>query len=186
MVVNVASPELMGLFGLTWAEKVASFMDARLSGSAKKKMHDITQSGGMNIKLVDNLYNEYIALLARGNQPAQFVIAPDSKGNGGDFTSNSLMLADAIGGKTNVESSIVLNFLRAMFVLARDGKIPFERWNPAGYQQTTELRKTFATERKPSGIAQVITGATNTSKVIAVIAGLGVAGYLLSQLKQFK
>lgn len=189
MVKHFVNTELMGIFGLAWNEKVASFMADRLSGTSKKKMQDFTQPGGLNVKIVDNLYNYYMASLASGGSPIAFSIAPDKDGNGGDFDVNTLRLADSLQSSTNTDSGIVLNFLRAIWVLARDGKIPYEKWNPVAYEKTTALRKSIPTEQKGGFLQKaesVVTGATNTSKVLMVIAGLGVAGYLLSQLKYFK
>lgn len=179
--VSKASPEHMGIFGFSWQEKVAKFMKTQLKGTAAaKKVSDFFQAGGLNVSLVNNMYNEYAALMATGFAPVDFTVQPDSEGNGGTMTQNSFTVAARISDKTNVDASIVLPFLRALFVLSRDGKIPFAKWNPAGFKQSTALRKTFSTEK---GILEVAQSAGKTANVLMWIAGIGVGAYFLSQLK---
>ena len=178
MKIAIRNPEMMGILGLGWDEKVVSFMKDRLSGIAKTKI---------NVDIVKNMYNYYMASLATGGKPVGFVAAPDAAGNGGDFDINTLRLADSIQASTNTDSSTVLNYLRAIWVLARDGKIPYEKWNPSEYLKTTDLRKSIPTEQ--SGVLKqlgVVAGqASSTGKILLVVAGLGVTAYLLSQLKAF-
>lgn len=176
--------EYMGIFGLSWQEKVASFVKNRLKGTAiQKKLSDFFQSGGLNVSLIKNLYNEYAALMAMGNAPADFVVLPNQSGDGGEFKQSTITLASKIATKTNVDNSIILEFLRALFVLARDGKIPFEKWNPQGYKESTQLRKTFETEK--TILDTVVKPVMDKGTGLMVIFGVGVAAYLLSQLKHF-
>ncbi|MDD5688611.1 MAG: hypothetical protein PHE88_12355 [Elusimicrobia bacterium] len=181
------SPETMGIFGLTWEEKVAAFTKKQLKGTAAaKKLSAFFQPGGYNITLIKNLYNEYAALMSKGYQPVSFSVSPDASGNGGTLSKQSLSLAAQIADRTNVDVSIVIKFFHALFVLSRDGKIPFAKWNPAGWKESTEARKTFTTER---GVFEKVQSAAvkagGTSKMVLIVAGMGVAAYLLSQLKTF-
>lgn len=175
------STEYMGLFGLTWEEKVAAFVQRRLKGTAAaKKLSSFLQAGGKNVTLIKNLYREYAALMASGYNPADFSVSPDDKGSGGQYSDDTVSLAGVIADKTNVEPVIVLEFLRGLFVLARDGKISFAKWNPQGYKQSTKLQKTFSTEKSFLDM----TSKTGTyAKIALAIGAVGVGAYLLSQIK---
>lgn len=182
-MMGMCSPETMGLFGLSWPEKVATFMQKQLKGTAAaKKLKQFWGAGGKNVTLVKNLHNEYMALLARGYNPSNFSSLPDSKGQGGAFDSATVQLAGLIQQKTSVDTPIILEFLRAMFVLARDGKIPFKKWNPKGYAASTALRKSFSSEK---GFLEAAQTGANTAKMVMILAGLGVTAYILTQLKGF-
>lgn len=189
MIVTLADkspgvPEVMGLFGLSWPEKVASFMAKQLKGKPQsKKLKDFFQAGGKNVSLVNNLHREYMALMAENREPSSFTVSPDSQGSGGEFSSSTITLASLIENRTNVDPVIVLEFLRALYVLSRDGKIPFAKWNPKGYQTSTELKRTFKTEK---GILDFTSKSGTYAKVLIVLASVGVGAYLLSQLKEFK
>jgi hypothetical protein len=177
--------ELMGLFGVSWEEKIASFMIKKLKGSQlAKKLKTFWQAGGMNVSIVKNLHREYTALQASGWKPANFFEQPDSAGNGGIYDTQTLQLADRLQAKTNIELPVILEFLRAVFVLSRDGKIPFEKWNPQGFKMSTILQKTFKTER--SGILDAAKTGGNYMKIVLTIAAVGVSAYLLSQIKSLK
>ena len=181
---NNSAVPYMGIFGLSWEEKVASFVKKRLSGtSLSKKLSDFFQSGGLNVSLIKNLYNEYAAFMAVGNPPSDFDVLPNQSGDGGEFKQTSLSLASKIESKTNVDFSIILEFLRALFVLSRDGKIPFEKWNPQGYKESTQLRKTFDTEK--SILDTIVKPVSDKASGLILIVGVGVTAYLLSQLKFF-
>lgn len=174
----------MGLFGLSWEEKTASFMNKKLKGTAlAKKLKSFWGAGGMNVSIVKNLHREYLALQATGWKPSNFIVQPDMNGDGGTFDPATVQLAGQLQAKTNLDSAIVLEFLRSMFVLARDGKIPFQKWNPQGYKQSTTLQKTFSTER---GFLEAAQTTGNYMKVILALAAVGVSAYLLSQLKGLK
>jgi hypothetical protein len=177
--------ELMGLFGFSWEEKTASFMNKKLKGTQlAKKLKTFWQAGGMNVSIVKNLHREYTALQATGWKPANFSALPDAKGDGGTFDNSTVQLAGQLQARTNIESPIVFEFLRALFTLARDGNIPFQKWNPQGYKQSTLLQKTFATER--SGFLDAAKSTGGYMKIVLAIAAVGVSAYLLSQIKVLK
>lgn len=184
MTVDLSGGEYMGIFGFSWEEKVGSFMKKALQGTAAaKKMSSFFQAGGVNVSLVKNLANEYLALMARGYRPANFTAPPDSNGSGGTFDSSTISLAGMLSNKTNVDAAVSLAFLRALFVLSRDGKIPFAKWNPQGYKESTTLRKTFSTEK---GILEKVSPVANYGKIALIVAGIGTAAYFLSQLNAVK
>ena len=173
--------EYMGLFGLSWEEKVAAFVQKRLKGTkAAKKLSDFFQAGGKNVALIKNLYREYAALMASGYKPAEFSVSPDDKGGGGQYAADTITLAGLLADRTNIETVIVLEFLRALFVLARDGKIPFAKWNPQGFKQSTKLQKSFSTEK---GFLDITSKTGTYAKIALALGAVGVGAYLLSQIK---
>ena len=178
---SIIDSEFMGIFGLSWEEKIASFIKRRLKGTGfENKLSDFFQAGGLNIKLVTNIHNEYMALMASGYNPSNFVSMPDNNGNGGSFSESTKNLSSLLHKKTNIESVIIDEFLRSLFVLSRDGKIPFEKWNPQGFKESTELRKTFETEKN---FIDNLTVVAKKSNALLWIAGIGVTALLLNQLK---
>lgn len=178
------NPEMLGLFGLSWKEKVAKFMGKQLKGTKlKKKVKDFWGAGGMNMKMISNLSREYMAFMAQGKAPADFSAKPNAQGTGGMFSPSTINLASLIKRKTNTDSTIILEFLRALYVLARDGRIPYNKWNPQGYKASTKLRKTFKSEQ---GIIEAAKTGSNYMKVVLAVAALGAGAYLLQQLKGFK
>lgn len=183
MIVSLSksNAELMGIFGFSWPEKVASFMQKRLKGTAfESKLKSFWGAGGKNIELVENLHREYIALMAQGKNPATFSLPPDVSGNGGVFSSDSILLSQIINSKTAIDKTIIEEFFRAIFVLARDGKIPYEKWNPKGYSEAEKLTKTFTSEQNIFDKLKSGSGSLNS---LLLIAGIGVSAFLLSQLK---
>lgn len=185
MIVNFSNstPELIGLFGLTWQEKVAGVMQKALKGTKYQKlMSDFFSSGNKNTKIVNNCYNEYAALMSKGFLPSGFKVLPVN-GKGGELNDSSIKLVSLINAKTNIDHAVIIEFLKALWILAKDGKIPFAKWNPKGHEETTALRKTFATEKTILDSKEDIKKYVNAG---LIIAGLGVGGYLLSQIKSFK
>ena len=178
----VKEPEMMGIFGFSWPEKVTGFMLKRLKGSVyEPKLKDFFQASGRNQKLVENMHREYLALMAQGKNPVTFSLAPDASGNGGQMSPDGNLLAQQIFNKTAIDMPIINEFLRALFVLSRDGKIPYEKWNPKGYQQAKEVSKSaFESEQ---GFFDKLKPAGDTMKTVLLVAGIGVSAYLLNQLK---
>lgn len=176
-------PELMGIFGWSWQEKVATMMLSILKGTQlESKMKSFWGGSGKNTELVNNLELSYTALMASGNNPASFALSPDSSGKNGVFSADSTLLAQQINKTTSVEIPIINSFLTSIFVLARDGKIPYEKWNPKGYAESKALTKdTFDSEK--SIFDKITKPAGDTMKTVLVIAGVGAVAYLLNQVK---
>jgi hypothetical protein len=173
--------ELMGIFGFSWPEKVAAFMQKRLKGTAlESKLKSFWGAGGKNVQMIENLHREYIALMAQGKNPVSFALSPDASGNGGTISQDTVLLAQLINTKTAIDKTIIEEFLRAIFILARDGKIPYEKWNPKGYSESEKLTKTFTSEQN---IFDKIKSGSGTVNALLLVAGIGVSAYLLSQLK---
>lgn len=168
------SVEYMGILGFSFEEKVASFIKKQMKGWALEKK--------INTTIVKNMHNEYMALMVRGFAPVAFTTPPDQSGTGGDFALSSIDLADELINTTGVDGSIVMYFLKALYVLSRDGKIPISKVDPKGFQASTALRKSLPSEK---GVVDALKTVAGPSKALLVIAGMGVAAYLLSQIKPF-
>lgn len=168
-------PESMGIFGFSWQEKTGDFMRKHMKGTAlAKKLSDFWQAGGVNTKLIENIQRTYAAEMALGRQPVSWVVPPNSAGDGGTFSSDTISLAGIVSGKTNIDAALVLEYFRALWVLARDGKIDSAKWDPKGYKSTTALQKTFSTEKSVADIA------SSSIKTIVILVGLGLGAYALS------
>ncbi|MFA5235099.1 MAG: hypothetical protein WC390_11930 [Sulfurimonas sp.] len=171
------APEYMGLFGLSFEEKLASATYKKLQAIDKtiaKKLKDFFQAGGLNIRLIQNMYREYTALMAQNYKPANFTNnAPDNA---------TLNLIAIIKGKLNIDDSIISNFLLSLQELAAEGIIPYAKWNPKGFKESTALQKTFSTEQ--SIIDKTISTTKEVSgklSLILIVAGLGVSFYYINK-----
>lgn len=165
----------MGWFGLTWQEKIAKaiYTNTYLKDrTLAKKMKDFLQPGGLNIRLVENMYREYSALMAQKYKPASFKDGmPDTN------TSNLIQI---IKNRINTDEILVLNFLKALQELSAAGTIPFAKWNPSGYAESTALQKSFDTEKSILDKAQrAAVSASKVGTVLLIVTGLGLASYLI-------
>lgn len=186
MKVNLSeSPETMGIFGFSWQEKSAAFMQKRLKGTEyESKLKSFWGAGGKNVEMVNNLHLQYMALMARGYNPVSFSIAPDAAGNNSVLSADSILLTQEINKATGVDKAIINEFLISIFVLARDGKMPYEKFNPKGYNAATAITKeTFVSEQ--SILDKITPTASKNISTFLVVAGIGVSAYLLSQIKGF-
>lgn len=167
--------ESMGWFGLTWEEKVAkSTYDKTIlnNKTIAKKLKDIFQAGTFNIRLIENMYREYSALMAQRYKPASF--------EKGIPSNDTLNLVKIISKKINADEIIVLNFLNSLQELAAAGTIPFSKWNPSGYAESTALQKSFDSEKSILDKAQgVAVSASKVSTVLLIVAGLGLVSYIV-------
>lgn len=167
--------ESMGWFGLTWQEKVAKSTYDKTMQTDKttaKKLKDIFQAGTFNIRLVENMYREYSALMAMKYKPASFKSGvPDT---------STLKLVQIIKDKINTDEILVLNFLKSLQELSAAGTIPFSKWNPSGYAESTALQKSFDSEKSILDKAQgVAISASKVSTVLLIVAGLGLVSYIV-------
>jgi len=167
--------ESMGWFGLTWQEKVAkSTYDKTMliNQTIAKKLKDIFQAGTFNIRLIENMYREYSALMAQRYKPASF--------DNGIPNNDTITIAKMIAKKINTDEIIVLNFLSSLQELAAAGKIPFAKWNPSGYAESKALQKSFDSEKSILDKAQgVAVTASKVSTVLLIVAGLGLVSYIV-------
>lgn len=174
-------PEYMGVFGLTWEEKVAALTFKKVNAVNKviaKKLKDFFQAGGYNIRLIENMYREYAALMAQNYQPANFP-------QGLDPDTSTAKLSLLIKSKVNTDDLIVLNFLLSLQELAAAGSIPFAKWNPSGYAKSTALQKTFESEKTILDKAQTVASSTaRASSMILLVAGLGFISYLIYEKRR--
>jgi hypothetical protein len=170
-------PEIMGIFGMSWQEKIVAFMKKQLKGQTEL-LKKLSTWWGENTTLIDNLYREYTALIATGGNPVSFSELPGIDGSGGTFSVETELTATNIAAKTAIDRKIVESFLRALFVLARDGKIDYKKLDPVGYIETKTATKSVTAEK--TGILEQV---SSSAKTILWVAGLGTALYLLNTLK---
>lgn len=175
-------PDYMGWFGLTWQEKVANYTYNQVKAVDKtiaKKLNDFLQPAGRNIRLIENMYREYVALQAQGYKPANF--------SGIDPDSNTVKIASIIKGKVNTDDLIILNFLKSLYDLSAAGTIDFSKWNPQGFKESTTLQKSFPSEVSLLEKAGKITTSTaKTGTVLLIVAGIGISLYYLNNIERFK
>lgn len=166
----------LGAFGVTFEEKIVDFIKNRT-------MAGTTIAKKINSKMVSNVVGEYIALMAKGFTPATFSKEPMADGRGGAFSDSTLILADTLSKKTNIDKPTVFEVLRGLYVLSKEGKIPFQKYNPKGYNESEKVRKSaFETEKNVFDKSVEVAG---KSKMIIAVVGIAAAAYLLSQLRAF-
>jgi len=172
--MKIIESEFMGIFGLSWQEKVANLTyqkTVKTNKELSKKLKDFWQSGGLNVTIVNNLYREYAALLASGYMPSSF--------ENGIPDQNTKALIDKINSRVTIDKLIIKNFLESIFELSSEGKIPFQKWNPKGYKETQDLVKTFPSE---ASIFDKVKKGTNTVSTILIIAGIATTLYYLNSI----
>ncbi len=172
--MKIIESELLGIFGLSWQEKVANLTyqkTAKTDKELSRKLKDFWQSGGLNVTLINNLYMQYAALMASGYMPSSF--------KNGEPDKNTKVLIDKINAKLNIDKLIIKNFLDSIFQLSSEGKIPLQKWNPKGYKETQDLVKTFPSE---TSIFDKVKKSTNTVSSILIVAGIATTLYYLNSI----
>lgn len=169
-------PELMGLFNLSWKERVINDMRRTLKGQ-KELSKTLVSWWGENTKLVDLLHNQYLVELSAGASPVSFSVAPGTDGSGGEFTAETDILSSNIAQKTGLAGEIVDAFLRALFVLTRAGRIDLKKLDPVGYKEAKAVQKTTS----GGGIVGDIKSGASAVLLVAALFGVG---YLVSGLKK--
>lgn len=131
-----SGPDLLG--AMTWKGEIKEYMKPRLKHFPK--LLKLSQ----NNRVIDNIHREYMSLLAKGFTKADILSGT------GDFVKwnrQTYTMAGQIADRLNVPKLLVLNFFLSLYNLARSGKVPFEKWNPKGYDKSKKLQKTFVTEK---------------------------------------
>lgn len=166
-------PESMGIFGLSWPEKVASDMLNGLRGTGyESTVKAFWGAGGKNTKLIKNLQSVYERFMIEGNEPPTFT--------GGETNTYATYLSGLLSAETATPEIVTLQFLKSLYNLTQKGDIDYKLYNPVGYSQSAEVVKA---SKPKSGIEAV---ATETGKVlnrVLIVAGIGAAAYLLSNVK---
>lgn len=173
---NSYKPEIMGMFGLSWKEKVAAKMIAILAGT---EYEDTAKSfwgpSGKNTALIKNLHTVYTRYMAEGNEPPVPTEAISST-----YTSD---LAKSISFETGVPTEVTMAFLIAMYDLVQVGQIEYKLYNPMGYKESMES----AEQAKPkTGINLFAEQAGGTLNKIIIIGGLAVGAYLLTNINKLR
>lgn len=166
--------EYMGLFGLSWSEKVAKNMISRLYGTEyEDNLKSFWGAGGMNTTLVKNLQNVYTELLVKGYTLPNFTYdIPDQYAN---------IMAEAIAKSTATPQPVTLAFLGALYELTANGTIDYKLFNPLGYKETVE---TIEQAEPKTGISQVVETTGKTLNKVLIVGGLAVGAYLLANVNK--
>lgn len=173
-------PAYMGLFGFTWQEKVAQYMYNAMRGlPAAEKLKSFWQASGLNVRLVDNLHREYMALLNIGRAPANLQKLPDDKGRFAVLSNATAAMVQPLADSTGAEKIIVQYFLIALYVLARSGKIGYEKLDPKGYAETEAVRKKLEPQK------DVVNRLMDFSTMAVLVGGIAASAYLIKQLRSF-
>lgn len=163
----------IGFMGFSWQEKVRDLVKLWYKGTPKENT--------INTSIVDNVHRIYVSYLAKGYKAIDFSVKfPDillSKMN-----NESIILVKEISREAKTDFILADRILRALYYLASIGKIPFEKYDPKGFEVQKQLIKKFDTEKS---IIDKIT----PSKGKVFLFGMGIAGiaaiYLYSQRKRF-
>lgn len=119
-----------------WIDKIILFMRKRLKYSPEYKL--ITH------RMILNLNREYMRLQASGYTAADIV---SGAGDLVKWNRQTYKMSSLISDSLNVSKMIVLNYFLALYNLAKDGKIPYEKWNPKEYIKSKKLQKKIITEK---------------------------------------
>lgn len=170
-----STPETLGIFGLSWPEKVASEMIDNLKGTGYEgNLKSFWSAGGKNTTLVKNLQKVYTQYMIEGNQPPTFT--------GGNADTYAVYLSEQLSNDTATPQPVTLEFLRALYTLTQKGKIDYKLYNPVGYKETAEV----ITESKPkTGINLVLEQTGETLNKVLIVGGLAVGAYLLANVNKF-
>jgi predicted RNase H-like nuclease len=171
----------MGLFGFTWQEKVARYMyDAMKGLPAADIMRSFWQASGLNVRLVDNLHREYMAMINAGRQPVQLEKLPDEEGHFAILSNETAAMVQPLSNATGAQSIIVQYFLIALYMLAKSGAIGYEKLDPKGYAETEAAR------RKLEPTKDVVNRLLDFSSMAVLVGGIAAGAYLLKQLRSFR
>jgi hypothetical protein len=107
--------EYLGIFGLSWQEKVASNMYKIVSDKNKKKLKDFLQPGGWNTGIVNTLYSHYIL-------------------------QNVNITAKQLSAVSGMDQEITEAFLVSLSDLSIRGTIPYKIYNPWKNAEIEEIK----------------------------------------------
>lgn len=168
----------MGYFGFSTWEKILAYMQAALKGTTDIKY---VSSFWKNEQLVSNLNREYMALQAGGFKPAKPV---KNFGKNKSWDDSTEDMVDLIAQKLLLPENIVRVYFSAIYDLSGNGKIPHQKYDPAGYKQSKKLQEKFDTEKGAISILKDATGQASKILIpIAILASLATGFYIYSKIK---
>lgn len=151
----------LGVFGMSWQEKIAGQMNKSLNGTPEHKF--ISKTGpGHNVTIVKNMGNEYASLQATGYGPAM--------ASNGILTPETMEMSQIISSRLGLPLKVGTSFLSAMIMLGGLGKVPYKVWKPKQYAVTKKQKKSLIANK---GFF------TNTLKTTANVAKYGTLAALL-------
>lgn len=173
MKVKLNNSERMGVFGLSWPEKVAKHMHSGLKGTGYESiLTSFWGAGGTNTGLVKNLHNVYTSYIASGVQPPVF------NGGANDAASTGQLSKD-ISTDTATPEIVAMQFLRSIYDLTRSGVIDYKLYDPVGYKETIE---TIEQIKPKTGVVLVAEKTGEVFNKVLIVGGLAAGAYLLANL----
>jgi len=157
---DLTSPEVMGLW--TWQDKIADLLKKRLSA--------VNASWGSygTGTAVNNMHRGYIAALGAG------VPLPRASG---DIPAMSSYIVSAV----NVPDRVATQFVTLMVSLGTTGQIPYNAYDPVGYKQQEQAKKSVTGEKGFLENIMPKVGAGLAIMPLLAIGGLLAVGFLLKQ-----
>lgn len=158
------------LGAFTWEGEVIGYMMARLK--AFPTLYKLAKSK----RVFNNMHREYMSLIAEGFTQADII---SGKGDFLKWNAQTYRMASLISDRVNVPKLLVINFFNALYNLALQGKIPYQKWNPKGFQEAKDLQKTLPSEKSIFTKSGEVVGKFGKNLIpIAIVAGV-LGGYFL-------
>lgn len=143
--------EYLGVFGLSWQEKIAARMYKILGSDYASIMKDFYQSGGYNINLVNTLYNAYILY---GSKDATKTV---------------------IAEKSGESETVAQAFLIALKDAAISGEISSKYYDPDTFSKASSRKEALLT---PTPVKQARSYLTIAAVIVGGILAMQVLSYL--------
>lgn len=164
----------MGVFGITWQEKIASAMYKILPSDLKKTIRSFWGGSGFNTRIIDNLYLSYLSIMREGVKPPEYT---DNQGG-----NSAVLITPRIAQSTNVNTQIVDSFLKSLYNLSKNGTIEFSKYDPVKVEREKKIQSTFTTEKNIfSKTLEAVDKGTNKIIILSII---GLTGYILFTSKK--
>lgn len=160
----------MGIFGLSWAEKVAKEMYSVLKGTDfEGTIKDFWGGSGLNTGLVKTLHKYYESYLISGTP------APVFDGHVPDSTATQI--AYDLEAETQIPYTVTIEFLRSLHTLASGGEIAFKYYNPVSYSEVKEETGDF-------NFKQIFESVSGKMNVFLIAGGVATALLIFTYINQ--
>ncbi len=160
----------LGVFGLSWAEKVAAEMLSVLKGTDYEgTIKDFWGGSGLNTGLIKTLHKYYESYLLSGMSPPVF--------DGHVPDSTATQMANDLEETTKIPYAVNMEFLRSIYTLARNGEIAFKYYDPVRYAQVKEETGAF-------DFKDIFRTAGDKMNVFLIAGGVAAALLMFSYMNQ--
>lgn len=164
----------MGVFGITWQEKIASAMYKILPDNLKKSIRSFWGGSGFNTRIIDNLYLSYLSMMREGIKPPEYI---DNQGD-----NSAVLITPRIAQSTNINTQVVDSFLKSMYSLSKNGTIEFSKYDPVKIEREKKIQQSFDTEKNIFDKTFEAVG-KGTNKLI-ILGIIGLTGYIFFTSKK--